>query len=350
MLTWVFTCLGAFGATALGVGLLRRLAFRENLLDVPNERSSHSMPTPKGGGAAIVVVTLGGLSALSLVFSFEFPLRYVIGALLISAVSLLDDLITLPSLPRLGVHTVAALLLVPASEGAMWVALPGVGQVEAGWLGVVLAIVWVVGLTNAYNFMDGIDGIAGGQALVAGLLWAWLGRLTGQPMVTALGFLCAASAAGFLVHNWPPAKIFMGDVGSAFLGYTFAALAVMGTQPDPRLAVCGLAAVWLYAFDTSFTFLRRLSRRENVFAAHRSHLYQRLVIAGRSHRFVTLLYSLLAALGSLFAVWWTLSPETGALPLVGFAAVSSTGLWAFVRREERCATRKAGPLESRARS
>ena len=104
-----------------------------------------------------------------------------------------------------------------------------------GRLGLIITFLWIVGLTNAYNFMDGIDGIAGGQAVVAGLGWAGLGYLTDQPLIGLLGLLLAASSLGFLGHNWPPARIFMGDVGSAFLGFTFAVLAVAAAQRDTRV-------------------------------------------------------------------------------------------------------------------
>jgi UDP-N-acetylmuramyl pentapeptide phosphotransferase/UDP-N-acetylglucosamine-1-phosphate transferase len=161
-----------------------------------------------------------------------------------------------------------------------------------------------VGLTNAYNFMDGIDGIAAGQGIVAAIGWGIIGLITGNPFLTALGFLLAASCLGFLCHNWPPARIFMGDVGSAFLGYTFAVLAVIASQSDPRLAFIGILFVWPFVFDAVFTFFRRLRKHENVFEAHRSHLYQRLVIAGYSHGVVSTLYIGLAGAGVVVGVWW----------------------------------------------
>ncbi|MBK7202993.1 hypothetical protein [Candidatus Amarolinea dominans] len=138
--------------------------------------------------------------------------------------------------------------------------------------------------------------------------WTFLGWSDNQPLVAALGLLLAAASLGFLGHNWPLARIFMGDVGSAFLGYTFAVLPVVAAQHNPRLAVAGVLLVW--------PFLFRLRHRENIFAAHRSHLYQRLVIAGYSHRTVTLLYSGLAAAGALLALLWTLDGAGSGLAVV----------------------------------
>ena len=186
--------------------------------------------------------------------------------------------------------------------------------------------------------MDGIDGIAGGQAVVAGLGWAALGWLSDQPLVGILGILLAASSLGFLGHNWPPARIFMGDVGSAFLGFTFAVLAVAAAQRDARLALAGVLLVWPFIFDACFTFLRRLRNGENVFAAHRSHLYQRLVIAGYSHRTVTLLYIGLAAWGAILAQLWTLDVAGSSLLIVVSMPVLCWGLCKVVWRRER--TRK----------
>ncbi len=136
----------------------------------------------------------------------------------------------------------------------------------------------------------------GGQAVIAGLGWLAMGQLVGQPLVSLVGVLVAGSSLGFLGHNWPPARIFMGDVGSAFLGFTLATLAVLSGLADARLPFAGVLALWPFVFDTAFTLLRRWRRGENIFAAHRSHLYQRLVIAGWRHRDVTLLYLWLALL------------------------------------------------------
>ena len=139
---------------------------------------------------------------------------------------------------------------------------------------------------------------------------------------------------GFLGHNWPPARIFMGDVGSAFLGFSLAVLAVIGGLAHPGLPLAGLLVVWPFVFDTTFTIVRRLRRGENIFAAHRSHLYQRVVIAGYSQRAVTLLYAGLALLGVVLALAWVLAlPGAGWLAL-GLPGLLSLGLWRLVVRAE----------------
>jgi len=131
--------------------------------------------------------------------------------------------------------------------------------------------------------------------------WTIIGARTGQPSLTLLGGAIAAASLGFLLHNWPPARIFMGDVGSAFLGFTLASLPLLSPRRD-ALFVPAVLILWPFVFDGTFTILRRLRNRENIFAAHRSHLYQRLVIAGYSHAFVTTLYAALAVLGAIAAI------------------------------------------------
>lgn len=173
----------------------------------------------------------------------------------VAAVSWLDDVRTLPNWIRLSVHLAAAAIAVIGIGPWRDLQLPWLGSLHLGWLAVPVTVLWIVGLTNAYNFMDGIDGIAGAQAVIAGLGWALLGWLTGQMMVATLGILIAATSLGFLGHNWPPARIFMGDVGSAFLGYMFAVLAVLAGRSNPPLGFAGVLLVWPFVFDAVLTFL-----------------------------------------------------------------------------------------------
>ena len=332
------------------VGYVRRVALRHRILDAPNERSLHSQPTPRGGGTAIVAVSLIGIWlcwALLPLCSAQHLLSFIGAALLIAVVSWRDDVRPLPVLGRFGAHTLAAVVVVVGVGSWTVLEAPGVGSLCLGYLGLPITFLWIVGLTNAYNFMDGIDGIAGSQAVVAGLGWVALTWGSGH-VETWLGLLLAAASLGFLVHNWPPAKIFMGDVGSAFLGFSFAALAIIGARRDPRLALAGVLLVWPFVFDTSFTLLRRLRRGENIFQAHRSHLYQRLVLAGFSHRFVTCLYGALAVVGVALALMWEqrIGAASGLVPSA--LASAMIGLWLFVvwaeRRQE-----TGGPIRTNAR-
>jgi UDP-N-acetylmuramyl pentapeptide phosphotransferase/UDP-N-acetylglucosamine-1-phosphate transferase len=262
-------------------------------------------------------------------------LFYAFGVGLIATVSWFDDLQTLPNRVRFAVHSLAAILAIIGLGYWDELNVPLLGQVHLGWVGLPITFLWIVGLTNAYNFMDGIDGIAGGQAVVAGLGWAILGIVTDQQFVSILGALLAATSLGFLFHNWPPARIFMGDVGSAFLGFSFACLAVIAANREPALAIAGVLLVWPFVFDTLFTFFRRLKNRENVFSAHRSHLYQRLVISGYSHRSVTLLYMGLNVLGLLLALLVIAKNTWADVSVIIVLLLSCSGLWGFtVIREQ----------------
>lgn len=328
-----------FGMSWWGTGVVRRYAVRRELIDVPNERSSHTQPTPRGGGLAIVLVTLCGLLTYSLLVSVEYwrvLFLYVFGAGLIAVVSWLDDLYTLPKRVRFVAHSLAALLAIIGFGHWDKVIVPLLDQVHLGWLGLPVTFVWIVGLTNAYNFMDGIDGIAAVQSVVTGVGWAIIGTLIDLPFVGILGALLGATSLGFLFHNWPPARIFMGDVGSAFLGYSFACLAIIGASKDPPLAIAGVLLVWPFVFDTIFTFFRRLKNRENVFSAHRSHLYQRLVLSGYSHRTITLLYMVLYVLGLLLALLVLKKNVWTDLIVVVTLIICCFVLWGFtVIREKR---------------
>jgi UDP-N-acetylmuramyl pentapeptide phosphotransferase/UDP-N-acetylglucosamine-1-phosphate transferase len=325
-----------------GVGGLCSWAKQHQILDTPNPRSSHTKPTPHAGGLAIVLITLGGLFIYSLLVSLEhyrLLLFYAFGGVLVAGVSWLDDLYGLPGRVRFAVHSLAALTAMLGLGHWDEVAVPLLGQVHVGWLGVPATFLWIVGLTNGYNFMDGIDGIAGGQAVVAGIGWAIMGWLTHMPLVTALGALLAATSLGFLFHNWPPARIFMGDVGSAFLGYSFACLAILGTTREPSLATAGVLLVWPFVFDTVFTLFRRLKNRENVFASHRSHLYQRLIISGYSHRTVTSLYMGLDALGVCLAILIVSRNGWVDLIVVTLMVISCVGLWGLTVLREHATAR-----------
>ncbi len=325
-----------FGALSFSlVWGLRIWAERQRIYDIPNERSSHTRPTPRGGGIAIVFVTLFGVWILSPgpVSSRFF---YTIAALLIAIISLFDDLRSLSNRVRFVVHILAAVLAILIFGYFDILKVPSLGDFKLSAIGMFITFFWIVGLTNAYNFMDGIDGIAGGQAVVAGVGWAILGSIWQLPLVSVLGLLLAASSLGFLGHNWPPARIFMGDVGSAFLGYNFAVLAVIAAQTNSLAPLVGFLLVWPFVVDTGYTFIRRLSKRENVFSAHRSHIYQRLVISGLSHKRVSSLYISLAALGLVTALAFVMGFDGWGW--IGLAGIILASLWIWrltILREKR---------------
>lgn len=276
-----------------GVFCLRILAPRLGLVDVPNRRSSHEHPTPRGGGLAFVIIcpTIA-IMASSLTGAPYFPGGefLLLGGTLVGAVGLADDRWGLSVRVRFCAYLMAAGLLAIGSGYLDELQWSSGFHLQLGWLGLPATLLWIVGLTNAYNFMDGIDGIAGVQGVVVAgtgvLLAIWQGH-TGLAIYLAA---LAGGVLGFLLHNWPPARVFMGDVGSAFLGYNFAGLAVLSGESAAVPFFAWVILLAPFIFDTSFTLASRVARRERWYEAHRQHLYQRLVRRGWSHRTVTLTY------------------------------------------------------------
>jgi UDP-N-acetylmuramyl pentapeptide phosphotransferase/UDP-N-acetylglucosamine-1-phosphate transferase len=160
-------------------------------------------------------------------------------------------------------------------------------------------------MINYYNFIYGIVGMYGGVAVVAGLGWMTLSSNVHNPFVFWVALSIAATSLGFLVHNWPPAKIFMGDVASTFLGYSFAVLPLLSADQSGDALTVGTLLMWTVIMDTFVTFLRRLVKGENVFSGHRSHLFQQLVVGGYKHGTISFLYILLTFLAALLSYEWS---------------------------------------------
>jgi UDP-N-acetylmuramyl pentapeptide phosphotransferase/UDP-N-acetylglucosamine-1-phosphate transferase len=304
----IISYVSAFLLTFLGVEIFRRWSRRRNLLDIPNERSSHTEPTPRGGGLIIDVVCLALFLIYCLYYQIDAYWSYFAGAIIVALISWLDDLFSVSSVWRFLCHSAAAILVV--WNLGFWedVYVPFYGTFFLGEVGKVITFFWIVWLINAYNFMDGIDGIAGAQALTAGIGWLVVGILLNIEHAGFYGGVLAFSSLGFLLHNWQPAKIFMGDVGSAFLGYTFAVLPLMALRETKReeflLPVVAVTLVLLFVFDSLVTLFKRILKREKIWQAHREHIYQKLVITGFSHRLVTSIYASLSIFIAALLIFW----------------------------------------------
>lgn len=303
----VTAMLGAIFVTSLLLtGGVRRYA-RRALLDLPNERSSHSRPTPRGGGLAIVASFLMGMLVLNWMAVAPPALVWALigGGALVAGIGWLDDHRHVSPMWRIAVHVAAAAWALYCLRGLPQLQV-GTATLSLGWVGTALALLTVVWLTNLYNFMDGIDGLAAGEAVTvalaaAGLLW-WSGA-TGLAMVAAL---LAVACGGFLWWNWPPAKIFMGDVGSGFLGYCFAVLMLASEKTDALPLAAWLILLAVFVSDASYTLASRIMRGERWYTAHRSHAYQRLIQLGHSHFRVMSAVMLVNLLVLVPIAWWVM--------------------------------------------
>lgn len=292
-----------------------RYAKVRRMTDIPTERSSHQIPTPRGGGVGFVLLSLVALSIYLVINGtlFRTPLIvFLVASVIIAALGWFDDKHDLSKRIRFGVQLLAALLIIILVTNLDSIYLPVIGTVDLGIAGGFLALIWITGSTNIYNFMDGVDGIASVQALGVAMGWMAFAYIWNVPELFYLNSFILVSVATFLFYNWPPAKIFMGDVGSIFLGFVFGAMPFMAANlsPDVNIGVTiwvSAFLLWPFLFDGSYTIFRRLSLEENIFEAHRSHLYQRLNIEGWSHKEISILYMCFSILCALFSIAFYLS-------------------------------------------
>jgi len=291
----------------LGVWIIRRYAERRQLLDHPNERSSHSLPTPRGGGLAIVLLVTGTGLWFMREADWSRNLVYIVCGVVIAFLGWRDDTHSLSPRVRFAVQGLVAAASIWGLGYFSSVTIPLFGKLGLGAVGVVITFLWIIGLTNAYNFMDGIDGMAGGVAFAAGLGWVLLTSnipYLANSFVFWIALAIAGSSLGFLGHNWHPAKIFMGDVSSTFLGYSFAVMPLMAANEEGDALMLGTLLMWTIIMDAGVTFIRRALNREKLLFGHRDHVYQWLVIGGYSHAQVSALYILLTFVALILASAW----------------------------------------------
>lgn len=264
-----------FGASFILTWVLRRYALHRDLIDIPNARSSHVVPTPRGGGVAIVISLLAALPVIAWLGLIPWSAMWGLwgAGCGVAMVGFLDDHGHIPARWRLLGHFLAAAWVLFWLGGFPSLELFGL-TLDLGWVGHTLAAIWLVWHLNLYNFMDGIDGIAGIEAMTACLSAAMIYALLGLFGDTLVPVFLAAGVAGFLMWNFPPARIFMGDAGSGFLGIMLGALTIQAAWVAPQLMWCWLILLGVFIVDATWTLIRRLLRGVKVYEAHRSHAYQ----------------------------------------------------------------------------
>lgn len=278
------------------------------LIDAPNERSLHSTPTSRAGGIAILVSIILSVLIITVFSGFPVSNSFIwiwFCVALIAAISLIDDRISLSPLSRFIFHIISAAFLIYGGYMLETLIVPGYSVSIPSSLAVLLTGLFIIWMLNLYNFMDGMDGFAAGMAVIGFLTMAILAWETGAMMFCVTSLVIAVSCLGFLVFNFPPAKIFMGDVGSSTLGLLVAIFSLWADRD-------GLFPFWVallifspFIVDASITLLHRLLRGERIWQAHKSHYYQRLVLLGLGHKRTVLweyLLMVLCAISALFAV------------------------------------------------
>lgn len=313
---------------------------RLHVLDHPNERSLHTNPTPRTGGVAILAGVVGGVAVYGFVRGMPATVVWlVLVAMAIAVLSFVDDRRGLSVRVRLIGHLACVALLVAGGFYLPEFAWPGVVWIWPQWLGILFAVVYLVWMVNLYNFMDGMDGFAGGMGVIGFGTLALLGGLAGQLPFLTLNLVIAAASAGFLLFNFPPARLFMGDTGSAALGLLAGGVSLWGARSDIFPFWVALLVFSPFMLDATVTLLRRLVRGERVWQAHRTHYYQRLVQLGWGHRKTVLHEYALMLACSLSALLAVRLNAAGQWILIVAWCLIYAGLMAGVSRLERASAK-----------
>jgi UDP-N-acetylmuramyl pentapeptide phosphotransferase/UDP-N-acetylglucosamine-1-phosphate transferase len=325
------------------------------LLDHPNARSLHDVPVPRTGGVAIIGSALLGLVAAVLLhvtpdasasnesglLGWSSLMWILLLTVVLAGVSLLDDRIGLPVTVRLAAQISAGLILILGIGTSIpTVEVPLLGTVISGPASTTFSVVLLVWMTNLYNFMDGMDGLAGGMTVAGGVglaFFAWAGQ---NGLMAGVALLVAGAATGFLIHNFPPARIFMGDVGSIPLGFFFGSLMILGSRD--RLFDLWVPIILFSPFvaDATVTLIRRVVYGEKIWEAHRSHYYQRAVLLGWGHRRTVIgEYVLMAVCAGLAALYQQSTESQRLIVLVAWGVILAA-LMVAVTLAERAISRR----------
>jgi UDP-N-acetylmuramyl pentapeptide phosphotransferase/UDP-N-acetylglucosamine-1-phosphate transferase len=302
--------------------LVKVIAQKKLLIDIPNERSSHVTPTPRGGGLAIAISWFAGISYLNFTGNMDVNLYYaLLSGILISGISFLDDIYTLKSLPRMIIHAISTLIALYFIGGLNVIDF-GFFTIENTIILTILAFIGIIWFINLFNFIDGIDGHSSSGALFIALALFFFVKDT-------VLLVLAAAVLGFLPWNWQKAKIFMGDIGSTLLGFTMAVLLIYYNNHEQFSIINGLIITAVFWFDSTFTLIKRFLNKENIGQAHRKHAYQRIVQFGFSHQKTVLIVALINLI--LFGlIYFSILFEVKSVFLLGFTILFLFSIYKWV--------------------
>ena len=321
-----------------------RVMIAARVMDTPQARKAHQRPTPKGGGVGIVVTFLTGIAILYRFADFArladpYFLGVIEASVAIAVVAFLDDLFDWPFIVKLAAQVLAALVAVSSGLYVTDFRIPYVGPIPLGWVGIAASLVWLLFTTNAMNFIDGLNGLASGVALIACLFIVLIAEQHGGWFAYATAGLLAAGLAGFLPFNFPKARIFMGDVGSQFCGFMLAVLAIVASRFEGVELSFLLMPMLLSGvlFDVGFTLARRALQGEALTQPHRGHLYQVAQRSGVSPVAITLVHWGFAVFGGACCLLFIAAPSLYKPP-VPFITVLPQLVWVlFVVHRARAA-------------
>lgn len=316
----------AFIAAILLTPLVKRLAFRLGAVDAPNYRKVHARIMPRLGGLAIYCAFIIGFFFLKIVTDFESDYAYaiIIAATIIVFTGIIDDMREISAKAKLLGQVIAACIVVFGGGIQMnFINLPFDGILNFGWLAIPLTIIWIVGVTNAVNLIDGLDGLAAGVSTIALATLAAMAMIMGNGIVIAMASILAAATLGFLVFNFHPAKIFMGDTGALFLGFMISVLALLGFKNVTVISfIIPIIILGVPISDTFFAIVRRLRQKKKWSDPDKSHLHHRLLDLGFSHRQTVLLIYAIAAVFGVVAIVFSMAKVWGAILLVAVLLVA----------------------------
>lgn len=314
----LFIC---FMLTILLTPLIKKLAIRIGAVDKPNQRKVHMKVMPRLGGLAIYISFIAGVLLLQPDSPHSLPI--LLGSLIIVLTGIIDDIRELSPRVKLMGQLAAALIVVLSGIHVEFINLPFGGQLEFGIFSIPLTILWIVGVTNAINLIDGLDGLAAGVSSIALLTISGMAIIMGDAYVTVLGLILMASTIAFLFYNFYPAKIFMGDTGALFLGYMISVLSLLGFKNVTFISLIIPALILgVPISDTFFAIIRRLVHKQPLSAPDKSHLHHCLLRLGFSHRQVVLIIYAIAAMFSLAAFIFSMATLWGSLIFIGVILIT----------------------------
>lgn len=302
----------AFVIAYFSTPLVIRLAYRLGAIDQPDKRKVHHTAMPRMGGLAIFLAFM-----LCVLLGVKVSGPYVgivIGAAIIFIIGILDDIYQLSARVKLAGQIVATAVAVYFGVVINFVSNPFDGMMQLGYLAIPLTFLWIVGITNAINLIDGLDGLAAGVAGIAGITMGIVALMQGQMEAALIAFTLVAAIMGFLPYNFHPARTFMGDCGSNFLGFVLACLAVTGVAKSTALIslVIPIVILGIPIFDTFFAIFRRIYKKTPIFMPDKDHLHHRLLKMGYSHQTTVLIIYAISSFFALTAIVlnWFNNPKT----------------------------------------